>query len=311
MSADTQRPRVMADEELPNVLRERLSADVELVPWNPHPGAAERDVSGIFTFGHRIVDDTMLAGLPALKVVSNHGVGVDHIDVEAAERRGILVGNTPGVLDGAVADLAFALLLAAARRLPESAAVARNPATVAFDQMQLHGQEVHGSTLGIVGLGRIGAGIARRARGFDMQVLYHNRRPQADVASAIGAEYVSLEALLRSADFVILCVPLSESTRRLIGAKQLGWMKPSAVLINVARGPVVDTDALVTALNAGQLWAAALDVTDPEPLPRNHPLLSMPNVLVTSHIGSASLQTRQRMADMAVENLLRGLELRK
>jgi glyoxylate reductase len=177
-----------------------------------------------------------------------------------------------------------------------------------FDQSQLHGQDVHGATLGIVGLGRIGREIARRADGFRMQVLYHNRRRNGSAEHELGVEYRDLNSLLHESDFVVLSVPLTDESHGLIRAAQLERMKQNAILINVSRGQVVHTGDLLTALRSGQIAAAGLDVTDPEPLPRNHPLLSMPNVVVTSHIGSATQQTRARMEDLTVENLLRGLQ---
>ncbi len=193
--------------------------------------------------------------------------------------------------------------------MPESIRLAADPATTHFDQSELHGQEVYGSALGIVGLGRIGQEIARRARGFQMSILYHNRHRDQVAEQQLGAEYRDLPHLLAESDFVLLTVPLTDQTRGLISAVELAQMKGSAVLINLARGPVVNTDDLLAALQTRQIWAAGLDVTDPEPLPRDHPLLSMPNVVITSHIGSATRQTRQKMADLAVENLLKGVNL--
>ena len=297
----------MADGPLPNRLRETLESHVHLFPWSARPGADYAEVEGVFSYGHLTVDDCMLDTLPNVRIVSNHGVGVDHIDVAACQRRGVLVGNTPSVLDDTVADTAFTVLLAAARRVPESLRVAADPHTTEFDQTKLHGQDVHHATLGIVGLGRIGQRIAQRAQGFEMSVLYHQRRRNTAAESQLDAKYVDFDQLLAEADFLVLTVPLTDKTRGLIGSEQFARMKPSAVLVNVARGPVVVTDALVDALRNNQLWAAALDVTDPEPLPRDHPLLKMDNVVVTSHIGSASIQTRQKMVDLAVENLFNGL----
>lgn len=267
----------------------------------------DQSLAGLFIYGHPRIDDALLARLPGLKVISNHGVGVDHIDVAAAAARGIPVGNTPGVLDGAVADMAMALILAAARRVAEGVRYARSPAFTHFDPNLLWGRDVHSSTIGIVGMGNIGYQIARRAVGFDMRILYHNRRRREDLETRITARYETLEALLEQSDFVVLVVPLSPSTRGLIGAAQLASMKPTATLVNVARGPVVDTAALTEAMRVRRIFAAALDVTDPEPLPRDHPLLSMDNVTILPHLGSATLQTRERMSQTAVENLLCGL----
>jgi glyoxylate reductase len=242
-----------------------------------------------------------------LRVISNYGVGVDHIDLAAAAARGVAVGNTPGVLEGATADLAFALLLASARRVVEGDRHARSPGFVTYDPGSMLGSEVHGSTLGIVGLGQIGRRIARRAAGFDMTVLYHNRRRRPDVERHLGVRFASLEELLDGSDYVILSVPLTDQTRGLIDRETLARMKRSATLINVSRGPVVETAALTEALREGRIAAAALDVTDPEPLPRDHPLLRMDNVVITPHLGSATVRTRRAMAERSVANLLAGL----
>jgi glyoxylate reductase len=300
-------PRVIADLPLSPLIAEILANRVELLPWSAarQPGADRIDA--IYTYGHPTVDAALLDALPAVRVVSNFGVGVDHIDVAAAAARGIAVGNTPGVLDGATADLAFALLLAAGRRLVEGDRYARGPNFLRYDPSYLLGREVHGATLGIVGLGRIGGQVARRARAFDMPVLYCNRRRRQDEEEALGARHVSLDDLLARSDYVVLTVPLTAETHRLIGRPQLAQMKPTAVLINAARGPVVDTDALTEALIARRIYAAALDVTDPEPLPRDHPLLRLNNVIITPHLGSATEQTRRRMAEASAENLMAGL----
>lgn len=298
-------PRVAAP-DLPPTAAKLLEGRVQLCPWR---SALEGDTSlaGLFVYGHPRIDDALLASLPGLKVISNHGVGVDHIDVAAAAARGIPVGNTPGVLDGAVADMAMALILAAARRVVEGLRHARGADFIRFDPNLLWGRDVHGSTLGIVGMGNIGYQIARRAAGFDMRILYHNRRRREDLEASTAARYEAFESLLEQSDFVVLVVPLSSSTRGLIGSAQLARMKPTATLVNVARGPVVDTDALVEAMQARRIFAAALDVTDPEPLPRDHPLLYLDNVTILPHLGSATVQTRQRMSEAAVENLLCGL----
>lgn len=298
-------PRVLADLPLSPVLNALLVGHVELVPWEAGRGPIQ--VEGIYTYGHPEVGASLLDRLRGVQVISNFGVGVDHIDVAAATARDVPVGNTPGVLDGATADLAFALVLAAGRRLVEGDRYARGPNFVRYDPSFMLGREVHGSTLGVLGMGRIGAQVARRARGFDMTVLYHNRQPRPHVAEALAARYVTQDELLAASDYVVLTVPLTEQTRRLIGRAELARMKPTASLINVSRGAVVDLDALTHALAARRLHAAALDVTEPEPLPRDHPLLRLANVIITPHLGSATEETRQRMAEMSVENLLAGL----
>lgn len=255
----------------------------------------------------RIDANLMDTAGPQLKVISQMAVGYDNIDVAAAQVRGIAVGNTPGVLTEATADLTFALLLAAARRLFEAAAYVREGRWQTWEPMALLGADLSGAVLGIVGLGRIGRAVARRAAGFDLRVIACSPGLVSAEAAAVGTELVDLDLLLRESDFVSLHVPLNDSTRHLINRERLALMKPSAILINTARGLVVDQDALVEALKRGVIAGAALDVTDPEPLPANHPLLALPNVIVVPHIGSASRRTRDRMAQMAAENLLAGL----
>jgi glyoxylate reductase len=301
------RPRVLADLPLSSTVTTPLADHVELLPWQAAAEPGAERIEAIYTYGHPEVGPALLDRLPAVRVISNFGVGVDHIDVAAATARGIPVGNTPGILDGATADQAFALLLAAARRLVEGDRYARGPNFLRYDPSYMLGREIHGSTLGIVGLGRIGAQVARRGRAFDMTILYHNRRRRPDLEAALPARYVSLDDLLATADHVVLTVPLTRETTGLIGRAELARMKRTACLINVARGPVVDTASLTEALAARALFAAAVDVTDPEPLPRDHPLLRLDNVIVTPHLGSATVETRQQMAELSVENLLAGL----
>jgi glyoxylate reductase len=296
-------PRVLADLPVSAVVVEVLQDRALLVPWD----AAGR-IDAIYTYGHPTVDASMLDRLPGVRVISNFGVGVDHIDVAAAAARGIPVGNTPGILNGATADQAFALLLAAGRRLVEGDRYARGPSFLHYDPSYMLGREVHGARLGIVGMGRIGEQVARRARAFDMAVLYCNRRRRPEAEAALGARHVTQAELLAASDYVVLTVPLTPDTHRLIGRAELARMKPTAILVNVARGAVVDTDALTEALTSRKLYAAALDVTDPEPLPRNHPLLRLDNVIIAPHLGSATEQTRRRMTEVSVGNLLAGLE---
>lgn len=300
-------PRVIADLPLPAVVQRLLAGRVECVPRQAAVEAGKLAVAGVYSYGHDAIDGPWLDRLSGVRVISNHGVGVDHIDVDAARRRGILVGNTPGAVDGATADMGFTLLLAAARQLVVADAFARGPEFTGYDPANLIGREVHGQTIGIVGMGRVGTQVARRAAGFEMPILYHNRRPRSDLPAQLQARYVSLEALLQRSDYVVLTVPLTEQTRRLIGAAQLALMKPTAILVNIARGAVVDTDALTDALQQRCIFAAALDVTDPEPLPRDHPLLGCDSLVIAPHLGSATDLTRQRMAHLSVENLFRGL----
>ena len=265
-----------------------------------------RLIDAYLTYGHPPTDGPVMDRMPALKVISNFGVGVDHIDTAAARERGIPVGNTPNLLDGATADMTFTLLMAAARRVVVGDRFARSPEFTHYDPSILHGYEVHGSTIGIVGMGSIGKQVARRASGFDMEIVYHNRKPDPD-DKLYRARYVSLESLLENSDFVTLNCPLTDETRGLIDETSLKRMKPTAILINLSRGGVVDHDALYAALRNDWIAAAALDVTEPEPLPRDHPLLALDNLVIAPHLGSATTRTRQAMARLTADNLRAGL----
>ena len=283
--------------------------DQELPPTRDELLRAIEGCEGVLTLLTDRVDDEFLDRAGAqLKVVSNFAVGFDNIDVAACTRRGVAVGNTPGVLTDTTADLAFALLMAAARRLPEGDRHVRSGQWRTWGPMLLLGPDIHGATIGIVGFGRIGQAVAQRALGFGMKVVYHSltRRP-AEVEERFGARFLPLEELLAQSDFVSLHVNLTAETRHLMNAQRLGWMKPSAVLVNTSRGPVVDPTALYEALRDGVIFAAALDVTDPEPIPFDDPLLTLDNCLVVPHIASASRATRGRMAAMAAANLLAGV----
>jgi glyoxylate reductase len=254
------------------------------------------------------IDAALMDAAPRLKVISQCAVGYDNIDVSAATACGIPVGNTPGVLTDATADFAFTLLMAAARRIGEAIDYVRQGRWKTWGLTLLLGQSVYGATLGIVGLGRIGRALARRARGFDMTVLYHDTTRQPEAEAELGVEYRTLEDLLGESDFVSLHISLTEETEGLINARKLALMKPTAILINTSRGPVVDPEALYQALKGGQIAYAALDVTDPEPLPPDHKLLTLPNLIVAPHIASATVTSRNLMADRAVRNLIAGLE---
>jgi glyoxylate reductase len=268
-----------------------------------------RGVDGLLCLLTDPVDgEVMDAAGPGLRVISNFAVGYDNVDVAGATERGIPVGNTPGVLTETTADMAFALLMAAARRVVEGADYVRAGKWRTWGPTLLLGHDVHGATLGIVGMGRIGRALAQRASGFEMRVLYYDPYCDEDKGQDRGAVVrCSLDELLAESDFVSVHVPLTADTHHLIDAAALGAMKPTAVLVNTSRGPVVDMDALYDALKADTIAYAALDVTDPEPLPANHKLLALPNCLVVPHIASASHATRTRMAVMAAENLLAGL----
>jgi lactate dehydrogenase-like 2-hydroxyacid dehydrogenase len=310
------RPRVFVSRVIPDegLAPIRVACDVsvwedELPPPRAELLAAVRGCDGILTLLTDRVDDELLdAAGPGLKVVSNYAVGYDNIDVAAVTRRGIPAGNTPGVLTETTADLAFALLMAAARRLPEGDRYVRDGKWKTWGPLLLLGPDVHGATIGIVGFGRIGQAMARRARGFGMRVLYQDlRRVDAATEAELGATYAPLEAMLPQADFVSLHTNLTPETRGLIDAEKLSWMKPTAVLVNTSRGPVIDHAALAAALRSGQIFAAALDVTDPEPIPMDDPLVGLDNCLIVPHIASASRATRAKMAEMAAANLLAGI----
>lgn len=294
---------------LPPALREMLGPDIEILEWDESPQSASlARAVGVITYGHPRVDGPLMDRMPHLRIISNHGVGVDHIDVAAARERKIPVGNTPGCLDASTADMTMALLLATARNVVVGDRFARSAEFTHYDPAQLIGYEVSGSTLGIVGLGRIGRQVAQRARAFDMKVLYHNRKRDEQAERELGVEYSSFDDLLKNSDFVSLNCPLTTETTNLIGSRELGLMKPTGILLNMARGAVINHDALFAALHSRRIAGAGLDVTFPEPLPRDHPLLGLSNLVMTPHLGSASNRTRHRMIQMTVENLRAGLK---
>jgi glyoxylate reductase len=275
---------------------------------------AELQAEGLLCMLPDVVDETVLDASPNLRVVSTLSVGHDHVDVEAAAERGIAVGHTPGVLSETCADLVWALLLATSRRIVEGHQFVQDGAWQTWAPELLAGEDVHGATLGVVGLGKIGTAVARRGAGFDVDVRYTSRSPkperEAELAErGIDAEYVSLDELLRRSDHVSVNVPLTEETEGMFGRDEFRTMSDSAVFVNTARGEIVDSDALYEALDEGWISRACLDVTDPEPLPSDHPLLEFApgRLVVTPHIGSSSLPTRRRMARMAAENVLAGV----
>jgi len=267
-----------------------------------------KDVDGLLSMLSDRVDITLMDAAHKLKVVSNLAVGYDNIDIMEATRRGIPVGNTPGVLTETTADIAFALLMAAARRVVEADRHVRKGLWKTWGPMILLGQDIHHATLGIIGLGRIGIEVAKRARGFNMNVLYHDVVRNEEKEKQLGMKYVSeLNELLSKSDFISIHVPLLPETHHLIGASEFALMKPTAVFINTSRGPVVDQKALYEALSSGKIFAAGIDVTEIEPISPDDPLLTLENVVITPHIASASVHTRRNMAIMAAENILAGL----
>ncbi len=306
------KPRVLVTRRIPEagleMLIEACEIDVregDLPPTRDELVASVPGARGLLCLLSDPVDAAVIAAGADLRVISTYAVGFDNIDVAAATARGIPVGNTPGVLTETTADLAWSLLMSAARRIVEGADFARAGKWKTWGPKLLLGCDVHGATLGLHGFGRIGRAMARRARGFGMRVLYCD--PTVPAAEAEGAEPADLDTLLGESDYLSLHAPLTPETRGLLDAAALRRMKPGAVLINTARGPMVDHDALLAALREGRPGYAALDVTDPEPLPAGHPLYAQPNCLIVPHLGSASVATRDRMARMAAENLLAGL----
>jgi glyoxylate reductase len=294
--------RVYVTRRLPGTALERLAAEHEVEVWQgalPPPAEELRanvaDADGLLSLITDRIDAELLAAAPRLRAIANYAIGFDNIDLDAVAERGIPVGVTPDVLTDATADLAWALMLAAARRLVEARQAVLDGEWHTWEPDGWLGVDVHGATLAVVGAGRIGRAVAKRATGFEMDV----------VMVDLGDD---LDGALRRADFVSLHTPLTPETRHLIGAEALAQMKPSAILVNTARGPIVDKVALAAALHEGRLGAAALDVTDPEPLPADDPLLSAPNLLVVPHIASGTKTARAAMADRAVDNLLAALD---
>jgi glyoxylate reductase len=304
-------PRVFVTRELPGDGLDRLRQTADVVVWpgiDPPPReallAGISGADGLLSLLTDRIDAALFEATPGLRIVSQMAVGYDNIDLEAATARGIVVTNTPGVLTETVADLTFALILGFARRLVGGEAIVREGRWPPWRPADFLGRDVHGATLGIVGLGAIGLAVARRARGFGMRILYTSRERKPAAEAELGVEWRDLDSLLREAEYVSLYVALTPETRGLIGERELALMRPDAVLVNTARGPVVDQDALVTALKAHRIGGAALDVFTTEPVPPDDPLLACDNLLVAPHVGSATVATRTRMADLAVDNLI-------
>jgi glyoxylate reductase len=310
------KPAVFVTRQLPGDALSRLESHASVDVWAeemppPYDELVRRTapVHGLICLLTDRIDTALIAAAPALKVISTMAVGYDNIDTKAAAARGIAVGHTPGVLTEATADLAFALLLAAARRIVEAESYLRAGRWRTWDPNLLLGRSVHGQTIGVVGYGQIGRAVARRARGFGMHVLCVSRTHTLDHEGL--AEMVDLATLLRRSDYVSLHVPLTPETYHMIGREQLAEMKPTSILVNTSRGAVIDQRALVQALNEGWIGGAALDVMEEEPLPPDDPLLCAPNTVLVPHIGSATHATRRRMAEIAVDNCIAGLRGKK
>jgi glyoxylate reductase len=309
------KPRVFVTRKIAQEALDMIAAVADMEVWKgelPPPYEIlvqkARDIDGLLSLLNDKIDADLIEAAPRLKVISNLAVGYDNIDVAAATDRGIVVGNTPGVLTETTADLTFALLLAAARRIVEADAYTRRAEWKTWGPMLMLGHDVHHATLGIIGLGRIGIEVAKRAKGFKMQLIYHDQVRRLKEEKELGIRYVpDLQQLLSGADFVTLHVPLTAETHHMISAGEFAVMKRTAVLVNAARGPVIDQKALYQALRSGQIFAAALDVTEVEPIPPDDPLLTLSNVIILPHIGSASVKTRRNMAIMSADNLIAGL----
>ena len=293
------KPRVYVTRLLPKEAMDRINVYCDAKTWEgelppPREVLMENvvEVEGLLSLLTDKVDAELMDRSPKLKVISNYAVGYDNIDVAAATKRGIVVGNTPGVLTDTTADLAFALIMAAARRVVEGDKMVRAGKWKTWGPMILLGPDVHGSTLGIIGMGRIGAAVARRAKGFGMKLLYYDIVRNSKAEEELGVQYVELARLLADSDFITIHTNLTKETHHLIGAKQFEMMKRTCILVNSARGPIVDNMALYDALRNKRIAYAALDVTEPEPIPADHPLLTLDNVIVVPHIASASFASR-------------------
>jgi glyoxylate reductase len=309
------KPRVYITRLLPKEAMDRIHSFCDAKVWDgelPPPRSIllenVREIDGLVSLLTDKIDSELMEKAPKLRVISNYAVGFDNVDIPEASKRGIIVGNTPGVLTDTTADLTCALILSAARRIVEGDRTVRAGKWKTWGPMILLGQDVHGATLGIIGLGRIGVAVAKRAKGFGMQLLYHDVVRNTQAEDELGIKFADMDSVLEQSDFITLHTILTAETQHLIGAKQFEKMKRTAILVNTSRGPIVDNVALYEALKSGKIAYAALDVTEPEPMPADHPLLTLDNVIVVPHIASASVATRTKMGLMAADNLIAGLK---
>jgi len=309
------KPKVFVTRLLPKEAMDRIHSNCEATVWDgelPPPREVLLknvvDVEGLLSLLTDKIDAELMDKAPKLKVVSNYAVGFDNVDIAEATKRGIIVGNTPGVLTDTTADFAFTLIMSAARRVAEGDRYVRAGKWRTWGPMLLLGQDVYGSTLGIIGLGRIGAAVARRAKGFNMRTMYYDVIRQKQYEDELGIEYATLDKVLTESDFITIHTNLTPETHHLISTKQFEKMKRTCILVNTSRGPIVDNMALYEALRSGKILYAGLDVTEPEPLPANHPLLTLDNVIIAPHIASASVVTRTKMGLIAADNLIAGLK---
>ncbi|MBM7646086.1 glyoxylate reductase [Scopulibacillus daqui] len=305
------KPKIYITRKLPDknlqILKEKANVDMWDDEWEPVPHhillEKAQQADGMLTMLTERVDKSFFDHAPHLKIVANMAVGYDNIDIQEAKKRGVIVTNTPDVLTETTADLAFGLLMAAARRIVEASEYVKAGSWKNWGPFLLAGKDLHRKTLGIVGMGRIGAAVAKRSKGFDMNILYHNRSRDLETEEELGASYVSFEKLLKESDFVVCLTPLTEDTKGMFNKKAFELMKNDAVFVNVGRGPVVDEQALYEALKTGEIGGAGLDVCNEEPIRPDHPLLSLRQAVILPHIGSASVETRHAMIDLAVKNL--------
>ena len=307
-SSSEKKPYVYQVQAFPPVLQSLIEEYFRIVT----PDELEKyreEISAIFVHVKPQIQGDLIRSLPRLKVVGNCAVGYNNIDLQACKENGVRVGYTPDVLNDTTADMAMALLLAVGRRVVEGDEISKSPQTTKFDPCW-YGSQVSGTTIGIVGMGRIGLEVAKRAHGFNMKVLYNNRsRRPAEVEELVQATYIpSLLGLLGQSDYVVLVAPATKETYKMIGRVEFAAMKKTGIFVNVSRGSLVDQDALVEALQSGKIAGAGLDVTDPEPLPRDHPLLTCPNITITPHTGSATLHTRRKMVQLTIDNMLAALK---
>lgn len=310
------KPKVYITRKIPSQILGKIKDSFDVTMWNEEETPVPREelerqiqtVDGLYCLLTESIDRELLEMAPNLKIISNMAVGYNNIDVESATEKGIMVTNTPGVLTETTADLTFALLMSTSRRIVESDRYLREGNWKTWSPMLLTGQDIYDATLGIIGLGRIGEAVARRAAGFNMNVLYHNRSRKLEAEQELGITYTSMETLLKESDFVCVLTPYTPETKNLIDREELALMKETAILVNTSRGGIVNEEALYLALKNEKIWAAGLDVFEEEPVSLGHPLLTLSNVVVLPHIGSASKKTRLKMADVAADNLIMGLQ---
>ncbi|MFC4355835.1 2-hydroxyacid dehydrogenase [Chryseomicrobium palamuruense] len=309
------KPKVLITRKLPEEIIKKISEVCTVELWEeeetpiPQEELEEKmiNVEGVLCLLTENIDKKLIDGSPKLKVISNMAVGFNNIDIEAAKKKGIIVTNTPNVLTETTADLTFALLMATARRLIEASTYLRNGEWKTWSPLQLAGQDIYNSTLGIIGMGRIGEAIAKRALGFNMNVVYYNRSRKLDIEKSLGVQYKELDDLLKESDFIVVMTPHTPQTTNLISEREFKLMKKSTILINTSRGGIVDEKALYNALVNKEIYAAGLDVFETEPINLNDPLLTLPNLVALPHIGSSSINTRYKMANLAAENLIAGV----